>query len=91
MHGLTDLDPFLKLGFLELDPYALLQRVSLPEGVEGQHRDRTRLGSADALHAFHRGGLARPVGADEAEDLALADVERDVVDRGVRAVALADA
>jgi hypothetical protein len=35
------------------------------------------------LHAFDCGGLARAVRAQDAEDLALVDVERDVVHDGL--------
>jgi hypothetical protein len=41
------------------------------------------------VEAFHRGGLARPVGSEQAEDLAPADVEGDAVDGREGAVGLA--
>jgi hypothetical protein len=42
-----------------------------------------------ALDALHGGGLAGAVGTDQAENLALDDVERDVIDGGDAAVSLA--
>ena len=45
---------------------------------------------AQSFDALHRRGLAGAVRADQAEDLAVADVEADVVDRDRAAVGLAE-
>jgi hypothetical protein len=49
-----------------------------------------RLRCAEADRALDRGGLARSVRAEDAEDLAFGDRERDVVDRDQRSVRLAE-
>ena len=49
-----------------------------------------RSGAREALDALHRRGLAGAVRPDQAEDLALLHVERDVVDGDRPAVGLAD-
>src|ERR1019366_1905412 len=91
LHRLPDLDPLLELRLLELHADPFLQLVDVAEGIEAEHGDRAAVGRADPLDAFHGGGLARTVGADEAEDLAVADVEGDLIHGYGLAVSLADA
>ena len=59
-------------------------------GIEAEHGNGALVGNAVALHAFHRRGLSRAVRADQAEDLSLAHLERDLVDGDGRAVGLPD-
>ncbi len=46
-----------------------------------RHADRPGVGAVDAREAFQQRALAGAVAADDPEELALADVERDVVER----------
>ena len=49
--------------------------------------DRARVGAVDPGEALQQRALARAVAADDAEELALADSKRDVVDRAQLVVA----
>ncbi len=84
-----NLDPLLELGLLELHPEPVLELAGIAERIEAEHRDPAAVDLADALDALHGGGLAGPVGADQAEDFAFADLERSVADRHGFAVGLA--
>ena len=48
-------------------------------GLSPEHGHRARGGLEVAGQHLHRRGFARPVGAEEANDLAFADVERDAL------------
>ena len=85
------LDPgeaVVQIGILEDRVDERLDAVAIGDGVEARdHRapgGRTR---APGEHADRR-RLARAVVAEQAEDLALGDAERDAVDRAHRAVVL---
>ena len=91
VNGFPHLDAFLQVRLLQLHADALLQLVDIGERIEAQHRDRAPIGLANPLDALHRRGLAGAVGTDQAEDLAVVDLERHVVDRDGLAVGLADA
>jgi hypothetical protein len=91
MHRLPDLDPFLKLGFLELHSDPIVQTMGVTTGVERQDGDRATLGRAKPLDALHRRRLASPVGSDQPKDLASRHVERHIVDGDRRAVGLSNA
>ena len=90
LHRLPHLDPLLQLRLLQLHADPLLQLVDVAEGIEAEHADRTAVGRPDALDAFHGRGLAGSVRADQAEDLTVGDVERDVIDGHGLAIGLAD-
>ena len=75
VHRLPHLDPLLEVGLLVLHADALPERGGVAVRVETEHADRAAVLPTQSLEAFHRGGLARAVGADQAEDLALEDVE----------------
>src|SRR5207253_1310550 len=51
----------------------------LTPGGQAQDPHLAAVPPAQPLHALHRGGLARAVRAQDAEDLTFVDVERDVV------------
>jgi hypothetical protein len=57
-------------------------------GVVPQHPDGPAAARAVALEDLRRGGLAGPVGAEQAEDLALLDAEAHVGYGGLLAVAV---
>ena len=56
--------------------------------VEG---DRAGLGSAQAGRERHQRGLASAIGAEQSEEFARGDLERDVIQRGDAAEAFGDA
>src|SRR3546814_8494360 len=62
------------------------QRIALRVLAHDAHRARADVGQAQQ-HP-DGGGLARPVGAEQAEDFAAPDLERDVVDGAQTAVPL---
>ena len=68
----------------EPEPSAVADRLPVP-------RDRPAVGGEDAHHRPHRRRLAGAVAADEADDLALSDGERDTVERDQFAEPLAQA
>ena len=59
-------------------------------GAAPGDRDLARVGSQQSGADRHRGRLAGAVGAEQAEDLAVADRKRQRVDRDAGAVPLAD-
>ena len=91
MDGLPHLDAFLELRLLELDADTLLQLIDIAKRVEAQHRDRTAVRFPDTLDALQRRGLAGAVRSDQAEDFAILNVERDLIDGDGPSVGLADA
>ena len=88
MHRLLHLDPLLKLRFLELHSNSVLQLVDVPERIETEHGDGSAIRSAKSFDAFERSGFSGPVRADQPEDLAVVDLERDVIDGNRRFVGL---
>jgi hypothetical protein len=64
------------------------QLGAVPPGIEPEHADLAAVRRAQPFDAFHGRGLARAVGAEDPEDLALVDGERDIVDRRRVPVAL---
>ena len=82
------LDALLELRFLKLDADAALQRRDVAQRIEAEHRDAAGVGHAQPLDALHRRRLAGAVGTDQAEDLAVPDVDRDVGQRRHRSVTL---
>jgi hypothetical protein len=87
---LPDLHLLGKLAFLELCPDALPELVAVASRVEPEHRHPAGVGDAEALDRLDGGGLARPVGAEDAEDLAPLDGKRDVMHRDAVAVSLVE-
>ena len=59
-------------------------------GVLAEDPDRAAIGDPVALQDLHRGRLAGPVRAEEGDDLAGPDIERDAVEDRPRPVALHD-
>jgi len=57
--------------------------------VEAEDLDGAAIGAPQALDAFDRRGLAGSVGTEQADDLALFDVEVDAIDDQMFAVAFA--
>jgi hypothetical protein len=80
VNGFLDLDSFLELSLLQLDAYPALQLIYVANRVEAEDGGRAAIGSAEAFHAFHRGCLPRTVWSDQAEDLSVVDLERDIID-----------
>jgi hypothetical protein len=80
-HGELGLEP----AGLQHDAEAVAQRALAAGGVGAEHAHRAGVGQAVALEDLDRRGLARAVGAEEAEHLAGGDVEADAAD-GLRAV-----
>jgi hypothetical protein len=73
---------------LELHPDDLVDLILVSLRVQAHQPDCSRVRRAEADRALDRGGLARPVRAENAEDLAFG--EREVVDRDQRSVRLAE-
>ena len=86
VHRFPDLDALLQLRLLMLhaDPGGARRRR---DGIEAEHGDGAAVGRRGPLHALHRRRLARAVGADQAEDLAVVHLERHVVHGDGAAVA----
>src|SRR5690606_24654265 len=82
-------EPLEEAGRLQLHTDAAQQaRVARPRGLTvDTHLARVRL--AQPFDDLQGGGLARAVRAENAEELALVDLERDTVDGPYLAVALA--
>ena len=78
----------VELALLEHQPDPLAPRTRRPRRIDAEHRHRSGGPAAVALEDLDRGGLARAVRAEQPEDLALADVEVDPLDRLVFAVPL---
>ena len=78
-------------GLLQDDADALAQRPLAVLGVVAEHAHLAGAARAVALEDLGRGGLARAVGAEEAEDLPGGDGEGDVAHRLHVAVGLAQA
>ena len=83
LEGLAHLQLLRQLGLLQLHADPLVQPVSVGPRVEPEDPDLPAITFAQALQALDRGGLARAVRAEDAEDLALIDVERDAVHDGL--------
>ena len=83
-HGQVRVDGAL----LEHDAHLGPQAPGAPLGVHTQHRDPPGIPPAVALQDLHRGGLARPVGPEQGQDLTPADLEVDPPDRRRAAVGL---
>ena len=90
-HGFADLDALLKLRLLQLDADALQERDGVAKRIEAEHGDAPAVGDTQSLDALHRRRLAGAVRADEAEDLALEDLEGDILHRADRAVGFREA
>jgi hypothetical protein len=69
----------LHAGGLEHDADPALQRGPLPAGVVPEHGHLAAVAGAVPLQDLDRGGLSRPVGPEQGEDLAPADVQVDAV------------
>src|SRR5262245_20830548 len=86
--GLPHFDPLLELRLLELNADALLERIDVAKWIEAEDRDRSAIRDTQALDALERRGLAGAVRSDQAEDLAVVDLERHLVDGDRPAVGL---
>jgi hypothetical protein len=75
---------------LQLHADPLVQPVSVGPRVKPEDPDLPAIAFAQALQALDRRGLTRPVRAEDAEDLALIDVERDAVHDGLPPVTLGE-
>ena len=75
LQRLAHLQLFRQLGLLQLHADPLVQPVTVGPRVEAEDPHLPAVAPAQALHALDRGGLARAVRAEDAEDLALIDVE----------------
>jgi len=60
-----------------------VQSVTVGLRIQPEDPDLAGVTPPQALHAFHRGGLARAVRAEDAEDLSSLDVEGDPVHHGL--------
>src|SRR3954453_11402776 len=85
---LGDGQPVGELALLELDPDDRAEPAAVPDRVEAQDANGAGIGIPETGGRLDRGGLAGAVGAEDSEDLALLDGERDAVDHGAVAVAL---
>jgi hypothetical protein len=86
---LADAQPIGQRRLLQLAADQRTQLLGLRGRVEPKHPQAALVRSSQPLDALHRRGLARAVGADEAEHLAGLDVEVQVVDDPAGPVALA--
>ena len=60
-----------QLAVLKLGPEPLPQLAAVADRVQAEHADRAAVRGAQPFDALDRGGLARTVGAEDPEDLAL--------------------
>src|ERR1700722_18694638 len=65
--------------------------IHVAERIQSQNRNGAAVRPAHSFDALHRGSLPGAVWADQAEDLALVDFERNLGDGHRRPVGLADA
>jgi len=79
---------FRQRRLLELGTDQAAEPPGVTVGIEPQHADPSGIGLAESLEDLHGGGLPGAVRAEDAEDLALGDLERDVPHRHGVAVAL---
>jgi hypothetical protein len=70
-------------------PVGLAKLMAVRPWVEPEHPDVAGVGPPQPLDALNRGGLARPVGAPHAEDLAGGNLEGDVLHGNQRVAGLA--
>jgi hypothetical protein len=81
---------FLEVGGLEADADAVLDLRGLDFGVEAEDADVAAGTGAEAFEDLDRGGLARAVRSEEAEDFAGADFEVDSFDGSEIGIALVE-
>src|SRR5439155_16938357 len=86
---LADREAREQLGLLEHDADPLAEAALRPLRVEAEHLDPPAVGAAVALEDLDRRRLAGAVRAEQAEDLALLDLEADPAQRLLAAVPLA--
>jgi hypothetical protein len=79
LEGLAHLQLLLELALLQLHADPLVQPVPVGQRVQAEDPHLAAVPPAQPLHALDRGGLARAVRAQDAEDLTRLDVKRDVV------------
>src|ERR1700722_1645047 len=91
IHSLPDLDSLLKLRALELNANPILQLINIAERIQTQDRDFAEVRPAHSFDALHGRRFAGAVGTDKAEDLALADLERNLRDGHRRSVGFTNA
>ena len=83
--------PVVDAALLEHQPQPRPQRPPVPRRVEAQHPHGPAVDAAVPLEDLDRRGLARAVGPEEREQLAAANLERDVVEHLAAGVGLAEA
>ena len=86
--GLPDAHLVRQLALLELDADDATELVAVALRVEAEDADRARVRRAQPADRLDGRGLARAVGAEDGEDLALLDREGHAVDGRAVAVAL---
>ena len=89
LHRLGHPQPVRQRRVLQLAAHHRPQRLGLRSRVVAEHPDGPGVRLAQSLDAFDRRGLARPVGADQPDDLARRDVEVQPVHHHGVAVRLA--
>ena len=90
VHRLAHLDALLQLRLLQLHADPLLQLVDVRDRIEPEHRDRARDPAGAPLRRTPSSWSCPRRWADQAEDLSLAHLERDLVDGDRRPIALPD-
>ncbi len=78
-HGLVGRDALRQAGRLQLHANQVAQFVGFARGVNAGHAQRAAIRGAQALQALQGAGLARAVGTEQAEYLALSHVKADIV------------
>src|SRR5215469_8489124 len=79
LHGLLHADFRRQVGGLQADADAVFELLLLAIGIEAQNPSVSAAARSQAFKNLHRAGFAGAIGAEQAEDLARADLEVDAL------------
>ncbi len=90
LHHLSHLHAILESALLQLDSEQVTHLGPVPQRVEPEHLDAARIRRAQSRDRLDGGRLARPVRAENREDLPLVHGERDTIDDDLVGVGLGE-